>query len=73
VIVEDNRDAADSLRMLLELLGHQVASRTNGPEGVRLARSGGLTSSSAISGLPGMDGYGVAVECAGIRQRRGRP
>ena len=38
LIVEDNRDAADSLRMLLELLGHQAAVAYDGPEGVRLAR-----------------------------------
>ena len=35
LIVEDNRDAADSLRMLLELLGHETRVAYNGPDGVR--------------------------------------
>jgi hypothetical protein len=28
VIIEDNRDAADTLRILLELMGHEVAARS---------------------------------------------
>ena len=35
VVIEDNRDAADSLRMLLELFGNDVRVAYTGPEGVR--------------------------------------
>jgi signal transduction histidine kinase len=60
VVIEDNRDAAESLRMFLELLGHEVAVAYTGPEGVRLARE--VRPAAVISdiGLPGLDGYGVA-------------
>ena len=37
LVVDDNRDAADSLRMLLEAYGHQVAVAYTGPDGVRVA------------------------------------
>jgi CheY-like chemotaxis protein len=60
LVIEDNRDAADSLRMFLELLGHEVAVAYSGAEGVRLARE--IQPAAVISdiGLPGLDGYGVA-------------
>ena len=60
LIVEDNRDAADSLRILLELLGHQVAIAHSGIEGVELARTWHPDVVLCDIGLPGMDGYGVA-------------
>jgi PAS domain S-box-containing protein len=62
LIVEDNRDAADSLRILLELLGHQVAVAYSGPEGVQLAREMRPDVVLCDIGLPGLDGYGVAGE-----------
>src|SRR5262245_6834321 len=33
LVVEDNRDAAESLRMLLELSGYEVAVAGTGPDG----------------------------------------
>ena len=60
--IEDNRDAADSLRMLLQLLGHQVTVAYTGPEGVRLARQSLPDVVLCDIGLPGLDGYGVASE-----------
>lgn len=62
LIVEDNHDAADSLRILLELLGHQVAVAYSGPDGVRLAREWHPDVVLCDIGLPGLDGYGVAGE-----------
>jgi CheY-like chemotaxis protein len=62
VIIEDNQDAADSLRLLLELLGHDVRVAYSGPEGVRLAREWAPTVVLSDIGLPGMDGFGVARE-----------
>ncbi len=38
MVVEDNRDAADTLRMLLEMMGHEVRVAYTGPDGVRAGR-----------------------------------
>jgi CheY-like chemotaxis protein len=60
LVVEDNRDQADSLRMLLGLYGCEVTVAYSGPDGVRVA---GLFQPDVVIcdiGLPGLDGYGVA-------------
>ncbi len=62
LVVEDNRDAAASLRMLLELLGHEVQAVHSGPEGVQAAGSWRPDVILCDIGLPGLDGYGVARE-----------
>src|SRR5207247_1986984 len=62
LIVEDNRDTADSLRILLELMGYEVCVAYTGPEGVEAAwiwRPGIVL---CDIGLPGLDGFGVATE-----------
>ena len=38
LVVEDNRDSADSLRLLLEAYGYEVEVAYTGPDGVRSAR-----------------------------------
>ncbi len=60
LLIEDNRDAADSLRMLLTLLGHEVRVAYAGPEGVLMAFE--WTPDVVLSdlGLPGFDGFEVA-------------
>jgi signal transduction histidine kinase/CheY-like chemotaxis protein len=60
LIVEDNHDAADTLRMLLGLAGHEVAVAYSGPEGVARARQ--LLPDAVLCdlGLPGMSGFDVA-------------
>jgi CheY-like chemotaxis protein len=61
LIVEDNRDAADSLRVLLQLLGHDVRVAYTGPDGVREAAGWRPQVVLSDIGLPGgLDGYGVA-------------
>jgi signal transduction histidine kinase len=60
LVVEDNKDAADSLRMLLELRGYEVAVAATGTEGVRLGREWGPQVVLCDIGLPELDGYGVA-------------
>ncbi|MFL5329167.1 MAG: response regulator [Gemmataceae bacterium] len=62
LVVEDNRDAADSLRMVLELLGHEVRVAYNGRDGVTAARDWRPDVVLCDIGLPGLDGYGVADE-----------
>jgi len=60
LIIEDNIDAADSLREALELGEHEVAVAYNGPDG--LARACAFRPEVVLCdiGLPGMDGFEVA-------------
>jgi CheY-like chemotaxis protein len=61
IIIEDNRDAADILRLLLDLHGYDVRVAHTGPEGVRLAHEWPPDVVLCDIGLPGLDGYGVAT------------
>ncbi|HEY7328599.1 MAG TPA: ATP-binding protein [Gemmataceae bacterium] len=67
LLVEDNRDAADTLRMLLELYGYEVTVAYTGPDGVKAAEERQPNIVLCDIGLPGLDGYGVA------RKLRGNP
>jgi CheY-like chemotaxis protein len=59
LVIEDNRDAADSLRWILEYLGHEVLVAYTGPAGVQTALTGVPEVILCDIGLPGLDGYGV--------------
>jgi two-component system CheB/CheR fusion protein len=60
LIIEDNVDAAESLREVLEFEQHQVAVAYDGPRGLAKAREFQPTVILCDIGLPGMDGYEVA-------------
>jgi PAS domain S-box-containing protein len=61
LVVEDKPDAAESMRLLLETFGHQVALAHTGPAGVALAEEFAPDVVLCDIGLPkGMDGYAVA-------------
>jgi PAS domain S-box-containing protein len=60
LIVEDNDDARDSLRLLLESLGHQVMAAADGHQGVALALEREPDVMLVDLGLPGLDGFEVA-------------
>ena len=60
LVVEDNRDAADSLRLLLALYGYEVAVAYCGHDGVRAAERCRPDVVLCDIGLPGLDGYAVA-------------
>jgi CheY-like chemotaxis protein len=61
LVVEDNRDAAESLRLLLQLAGHEVAVAGDGPSALELARSHRADAVICDVGLPPpMNGYQVA-------------
>jgi signal transduction histidine kinase/DNA-binding response OmpR family regulator len=62
VVIEDNRDAAESLRLLLEVMGHEVTVARTGPEGVQTAARCRPDVVVSDIGLPDLDGYGVARE-----------
>ena len=62
LIVEDNRDAADTLGELLRWAGYEIEIAYTGREGLAAAR---LFQPSVVLcdiGLPDLDGYGVARE-----------
>jgi signal transduction histidine kinase len=60
LIVEDNADAAEILRTLLEHHGCTVSVAYSGPAGVHTAKSERPDVVLCDIGLPGMDGYAVA-------------
>lgn len=61
LLIEDNRDAALTLQMLLSLQGHEVRIGFDGPEGLTTARSFRPHVVISDLGLPGeLDGYAVA-------------
>jgi CheY-like chemotaxis protein len=62
LIVEDQKDAADTLRMLLEIVGYAVEVAYDGPEGVGKALRFRPHVVLCDIGLPGLDGYGVAQQ-----------
>jgi PAS domain S-box-containing protein len=60
LVIEDNVDAAESLKEALLLEGHVVEVAFSGPEGIEKARATVPDVVLCDIGLPGMDGYGVA-------------
>jgi CheY-like chemotaxis protein len=60
LVVDDNRDAADTLRMLLEALGAEVRIARDGREALELFRACDPAVVLMDIGMPGMDGYEVA-------------
>ena len=60
LIVEDNKDAADSLADLLQIFGYEVRVAYNGRDGVEAAHLFRPEVVLCDIGLPGADGYEVA-------------
>jgi signal transduction histidine kinase len=67
LVVDDNRDAASSLSMLLELLGHQVRIACDGEKAVQLADEFRPRMVLLDLGMPKVDGYEAC------RRIRGHP
>lgn len=66
LIIEDNQDSAESLKLYLELEGHQVSIAHTGPDGIAAAET--LLPEAVICdlGLPGKSGFEV---CSELRSR----
>jgi CheY-like chemotaxis protein len=62
LLVEDNPDALETLRVLLELEGHQVATAATGERAITLALENTFSVALIDIGLPDVDGYHVARE-----------
>jgi CheY-like chemotaxis protein len=60
LVVEDNADAAVTMRDFLELSGHQVHLAASGADGVQAAQAFHPEIVLCDIGLPGMDGFEVA-------------
>jgi len=60
LVVEDNTDAAESMRMLLDSIGHHVTVVNDGNAAVAAARAFRPDVVLLDIGLPGMDGFEIA-------------
>jgi signal transduction histidine kinase/CheY-like chemotaxis protein len=60
LVVEDQDDARDSLRALLEIEGHEVLTAASGAEALAHAKAQRPEVAFIDIGLPGMDGYELA-------------
>ena len=67
LVVDDNRDVADTCSMLIELAGHQVRSAYTGREALEVAEAFRPQVILTDIGLPDIDGYAFA------RTMRSRP
>ena len=70
LIVEDNADAREALRVLLELEGHTVDAAAEGGKAIEVARAGDPDIALVDIGLPGVDGYEVARRLRKATSRR---
>jgi CheY-like chemotaxis protein len=61
LLVDDNRDAADSLGMILSGLGAEVRCAYDGPSALELIRNWKPATVLLDLGMPGMDGYEIAA------------
>jgi PAS domain S-box-containing protein len=62
LVVDDNRDAAQALRLLLEGDGHEVRMAYDGPAGLAVARQYRPEVALLDIGLPKMNGYELAQQ-----------
>lgn len=60
LVVDDNRDAAESLAVLLSLMGHETRTAYDGPGGLEAAAGFRPDVALLDLGLPGMSGYEMA-------------
>ncbi len=65
LVVDDNRDAAEMLTLMLRLDGHEVRVAHDGPAALREAREWRPEVVLLDIGLPGMSGYDVARQLRG--------
>ena len=60
LVVDDNEDAAETLQLLLEAVGHEVCVAHNPEDALKLASEMSPAVLFLDIGLPGMDGYELA-------------
>jgi CheY-like chemotaxis protein len=62
LVVDDSRDGADSLGMVLKMLGAEAEVVYDGPSAIAAIRAERPATVLLDLGMPGMDGYQVAAE-----------
>ena len=70
LIIEDNADAREALRILLELDGHLVEAAGEGAEGLQIAQAKDPDIALVDIGLPGLDGFEIARRLRASGSRR---
>jgi CheY-like chemotaxis protein len=74
LLVEDDLDARDALRLMLQRCGFRVDVATDGPEAIQMALSGSPDIALIDITLPSLDGYQVARQiCASLAGKRPMP
>jgi CheY-like chemotaxis protein len=68
LVVDDNRDAADSLATLIRSFGHEVKAVYDGSQALDETSAFEPDMALVDIGMPGLDGYETVAE---LRQRRG--
>jgi CheY-like chemotaxis protein len=71
LVVDDNRDAAESMSMLLQMWGHEVVFAYDGPSALETAEQWQPEAVFLDIGLPGMDGYEVAARLRELPHAKG--
>ena len=66
LVVDDNRDSADTLALLLELMGHETRTAHDGPAALEAGDAFRPEAVLLDIGLPKLNGYEV---CRRMRQR----
>ncbi len=68
LVVDDNKDSANSLAVLIQLMGHEAAAAFDGPTALAIATDFKPDLVLLDLTMPGMDGFAVARE---LRSRQG--
>src|SRR5262249_18462475 len=71
LIADDNRDAAESLAMLLRMDGHEVSIAYDGPQALAMLAQAQPQVALLDIGMPGLNGYEVARRIRQAPQGRG--
>jgi PAS domain S-box-containing protein len=67
LVVDDNRDSADSMAMLLRMMGHRVQVAYSGAQAVNLAEQAERIDVALIDiAMPGADGFAVLRQLKGM-------
>jgi CheY-like chemotaxis protein len=69
LVVDDNRDAAESFGMLLGLMGHEVRLAHDGSQALQMAADDPPEVVFLDIGMPGMNGYEVARQLRLLHSR----
>jgi PAS domain S-box-containing protein len=69
LVIDDDADARDGMKMLLEQEGHAVVLAEDGPRGIEAARAAQYDAIIIDIGLPGLEGHEVSRH---LRARAGR-